>query len=145
MDLVARKLRLNEGRALGRFMTLVEDFCEAHGTQLPACTVPLQQALRDLEQATGYLLESNDLHTSGAAAVDYLHLTALVAFGLQWAKMALLANKHLAESDDSTGFYRAKQLTARFFFERILPQTAIHLHRVRAGAQVLSAFDPEQF
>ncbi|MNH26231.1 hypothetical protein D3C79_862690 [compost metagenome] len=105
----------------------------------------LQQALGDLKLATAYLLERSDPATSGAAAVDYLHLTALVAFGLQWARMALIADRHLADSDDSTGFYRAKRLTARFFFERILPQTAIHLQRVRAGAEVLSTFDPEQF
>ncbi|MDN7139765.1 acyl-CoA dehydrogenase C-terminal domain-containing protein [Pseudomonas sp. JQ170] len=145
MDLVARKLRLNEGRAVNRFMALVEDFCQAHHEQLGDCTGPLAQALGDLQQATGHLLERDDPRTSGGAAVDYLHLTALVAFGLQWAKMALIADRHLARSEDGSGFYRAKGLTARFFFERILPQTAIHLQRVRAGAQVLSAFDPEQF
>lgn len=143
MDLAARKLKLDGGRAITRFIRLVDGFCEAH-PQDAAEVRALRLALADLVAAVDYL-ETADASATAAAAVDFLHLTALVAFALQWAKMDRIAAQQLAQGSPDTDFYRAKRATAGFFFERILPQTTIHLQRIGTGADTLRAFDPEYF
>ncbi|MGE8154137.1 acyl-CoA dehydrogenase C-terminal domain-containing protein [Pseudomonas vancouverensis] len=143
MDLAARKLRLDEGRAMRRFLKLVDQFCDAHDDELMEAGA-LRQALADLVMAVEYM-GSADAHAIAAGAVDFLHLTALVAFALQWAKMAVIARHHLAQGSVDSDFYHAKLTTARFFFERILPQTSLHRQRIDSGAATFKAFDPEQF
>jgi alkylation response protein AidB-like acyl-CoA dehydrogenase len=143
MDLATRKLRLDDGRAMRRFLALVADFCQARDDRLKEVQA-LRLALADLAAAVDYM-GSADATTTAAGAVDFLHLTALVAFGLQWAKMAGIARRQLAQEAAEADFYRAKLHTAQFFFERILPETSIHLQRIGSGADTLRAFDPEQF
>lgn len=143
MDLAARKLKLEEGRAMRRFLKLVDEFCDAHGNELKEVRA-LRLALADLVVAVDYL-GSADATATAAGAVDFLHLTALVAFGLQWGKMVVVAQRHLAQGTAEADFYHAKLTTGRFFFERILPQTSIHLQCIGTGAATLKAFDPEQF
>ncbi|MDH4566912.1 acyl-CoA dehydrogenase [Pseudomonas sp. BN414] len=145
MDLAARKLPLEGGRAVRRFIGLIAAFCNRHDDELDEFVGPLREALGHLQAATDRLLQDSTPAQTAAAAVDYLQLTALVAFAHQWARMALVAQHRLAESFDDAAFYRAKQHTARFFFQHMLPETAIHLQRIQAGADVLMAFDPEQF
>lgn len=143
MDLAARKLRLDDGRAMRRFLKRVDEFCDVHDRDLMELQA-LRLALADLVIAVEYM-GSADAVATAAGAVDFLHLTALVAFGLQWAKMAVAARRHLAQGSADSDFYRAKLTTARFFFERILPETTIHLQRIGTGAETLKAFDPGQF
>jgi hypothetical protein len=40
-----------------------------------------------------------------------------------WARMAVLAKAKIAEADGDVSFYEAKLMTARFYFERLLPRT----------------------
>lgn len=143
MDLAARKLKLEEGRAMRRFLKLVDEFCDEYGNELKEVRA-LRLALADLVVAVDYM-GSADATATAAGAVDFLHLTALVAFGLQWGKMVVVAQRHLAQGTAEGDFYHAKLTTGRFFFERILPQTSIHLQCIGTGAATLKAFDPEQF
>ncbi|HXY59417.1 MAG TPA: acyl-CoA dehydrogenase C-terminal domain-containing protein, partial [Methylocystis sp.] len=40
---------------------------------------------------------------------------------------------------------QAKLVTAKFYMERMLPQTALRLARIETGADTLMALAPEQF
>ena len=62
-----------------------------------------------------------------------MHLFGLVALGYMWA---LIAEAALAKSKGNGAAQRmgAKLVTARFFMERMLPETATHLARIQSGA-----------
>ncbi|MFV3291608.1 acyl-CoA dehydrogenase C-terminal domain-containing protein [Pseudomonas sp. NY11955] len=143
MDLAARKLKLDDGRAIKRFLARVGDFCDAHAAEV-AEVQALRLALADLVAAVDYLATA-DASATAAGAVDFLHLTALVALGLQWANMTLIAGRQLARGTSEARFYQAKRTTARFYFERILPDTAVHLQRIGLGADTLRALAPDQY
>src|SRR3546814_17433211 len=72
---------------------------------------------------------------AGAAAWDYLNLFALVALGFMWAKMAKVAKAKLAEGAADKDFYETKLVTARFFMDRMLPDTSAQLAKIQAGAE----------
>ena len=68
---------------------------------------------------------------------------ALVAFGHAWAQAAKVA---LERADgDNSGFYDAKLVTARYFMQRLLPQTASLARTACAGAETVMALDAEMF
>lgn len=84
-----------------------------------------------------------DLNEAGAAATDYLRLFGLVALGYMWARMAALALEK-REGDD-TGFYEAKIKTARFYMQRLLPQTSGVFAAIIAGGKSIFEFDEAAF
>ena len=67
----------------------------------------------------------------GAAAVDYLRVCGHLVFAYFWARMAKVA---LAKKDSGDPFYTAKLATARFYMQRLLPDTASLHARIIAGA-----------
>jgi hypothetical protein len=60
-----------------------------------------------------------------------------------WCQIAAAAQRQLA--DDSSGRMNAKLVTARFFMERMLPETAAHLARIQSGAASLMELPAEAF
>jgi hypothetical protein len=63
-------------------------------------------------------------------------------FAYLWARMAKIA---LAKQDSGDPFYAAKLHTARFYFAKLLPETAGLVRSVRAGVAPLMAMEEEMF
>ncbi len=81
---------------------------------------------------------------AGAGSYDYMHLMGLTALGYMWARIvkAVLARQ---TSSESTPALDAKLTLAKFFNERMLPETAAHLARLSAGAEALMALPADAF
>jgi hypothetical protein len=56
-----------------------------------------------------------------------------------------MAKIALEKQDSGDTFYKAKLATARFYFARLLPETAGLIRQVRAGASTLMALDADLF
>ena len=78
----------------------------------------------------------------GAAAVDYLRIVGHLVLAYFWARMARVA---LDRQDSGDPFYAAKLATARFYFARLLPETAMLMRTARAGTASLMAMDEASF
>jgi acyl-CoA dehydrogenase len=59
--------------------------------------------------------------------------------------MAQAANAKLASGEGDVARMTAKLATARFFMEHMLPDTATHVARIKAGAASLIEFPAEAF
>jgi hypothetical protein len=59
-----------------------------------------------------------------------------------WARMAQLA---LARQGSGDAFYTAKLATARFYFAKLLPETASLIRTARSGLAPLMAMDEALF
>ncbi|SFN81640.1 hypothetical protein SAMN03159463_00634 [Mesorhizobium sp. NFR06] len=150
LDLVGRKLAQNGGRAVQAFFKEVSEFCEENRAdeKMAAFTKALKKGLNDLQAATMWLVQNGMAKpdNAGAASTDYMHLFGLVALGYMWAQMAKSAQAKLAEgANGATVFYDTKLVTARFFMERIMPETATRLARISSGADTLMALPAEAF
>ena len=147
LDLVGRKLGKDGGRAVMAFFNEVQSYVKenAGDAALKPLVEPVGKALGHLQQATMWFMQ-NALakpDNAGAGATDYMHLFGLVALGYMWCRIAAAANAKAAS--DSSGRMRAKLVTARFFMERMLPETAAHLARIQAGAHSVMALPAEMF
>ena len=78
----------------------------------------------------------------GAAAPDYLRVCGHLVFAYFWARMAKLA---LARKDSGDPFYVAKLHTARFYFAKLLPETAGLMRSARAGMAPLMDMEEALF
>jgi len=147
LDLVGRKLAMNGGRAVQAFFKEVGDFCEEHRAddEMAPFTKALKKGLNDLQAATLWLMQNamQKPDNAGAASTDYLHLFGLVALGYMWGLMANVARAKLA--DDDSGFSRNKLTTARFYMERLMPETGLRLARLSAGADSMMELEAEAF
>jgi len=103
---------------------------------------PLAAAHDLLEDATATIQQRAAVNADevGSAAVDYMRLFALTALSYLWARAAEVS---LPKGND--GFHRAKLATARFFMQRILPQTAALHAIIVAGADPVMELDEAMF
>ena len=150
MDLVGRKMSANYGRYLRRFFHPVGQFIEENQAD-PAMqdfVFPLAKAFAKLQQATAMVAQKGlkNPNEAGAAASDYLRMFALVALAYMWARMAKAAIEKLAAgAGDKAEFYDSKLKTARFFYDRILPETDFRFKQAMAGADSVMALDAAGF
>jgi alkylation response protein AidB-like acyl-CoA dehydrogenase len=150
LDLVGRKLPKDGGRALQAFFAELTAYAKERGAD-PAMVPyvkPVSQALGDLQQATMWFLQNalGNPDNAGAGATDYMHLFGLVALGYMWCLIAEAAQaKTGAGGDGATDRMAQRLATGRFFMERMLPATATHLARIKAGAASTMALPAEAF
>jgi alkylation response protein AidB-like acyl-CoA dehydrogenase len=148
LDLVGRKLPKDGGRAVTAYFNEVRDFIKAHGEEkLAVFTGPLKKALDDLQSATMWFV-ANALakpDNAGAGATDYMHLFGLVALGYMWARIAEAAERRIAAGDPRAETLRADLTIGRAFMERTMPETALRLARIAAGADTLMAVPVDGF
>jgi len=150
LDLVGRKLPKDGGRALQAFFAELTAYAKERGGDpaMASYVKPVSQALGDLQQATMWFLQNalGNPDNAGAGATDYMHLLGLVALGYMWCLIAEAANaKTGAGGDGATDRMAQRLVTGRFFMERMLPATATHLARIKAGAASTMALPAEAF
>ncbi|TEA76810.1 acyl-CoA dehydrogenase C-terminal domain-containing protein [Allopusillimonas ginsengisoli] len=149
LDLVGRKLPAHGGRLLRQFFHPVSRFIEDHAEdpQLGVFAKQLGKAFGHLQQATIHIMKLGMARPEegGAASTDYLRLFSLVALGYMWARMAQVSIPCVGTEQDAGGFYRAKVGTARFYFERLLPETGARRSAILAGGSSILSFDDNWF
>jgi len=147
LDLVGRKLPKDGGRALQAFFGEVQAFVNANkdDAAMKPYVAPLNTALGHLQQATMWFVQNAMAKpdNAGAGATDFMHLFGLVALGYMWVRIVKAASEKTSGADGER--YKQKLITARFFMERLLPETGAHLARIQAGAESTMAMPVEGF
>jgi acyl-CoA dehydrogenase len=138
LDLVGRKIGKDGGRALMAFLNEVGTYVKEKSAdeKLKPYVEPLGIAAGHLQQASMWFMQNalTKPDNAGAGSYDYMHLFGLVALGYMWCMIVEAALARLPKANGSAPTMNAKLVTARFFMERILPETASHLARIRTGA-----------
>jgi hypothetical protein len=148
LDLVGRKLAANGGRAIFAFFKEIDDLIQAQaGTEaLAPFSAGLAAVKAQLQEATMWLMQNGmaNFDNAGAAGHDYARLFGLTALAYMWAQIAeaALAGKAANGGDP---FYESKLATARYFVDRVLPDGAAHLAKLKSGAASLMALGAEAF
>jgi alkylation response protein AidB-like acyl-CoA dehydrogenase len=148
MDLIGRKVLGSGGKLLTGFTAMIDQFCQANEGGASADLIKTLATYNDewvgLSMKIGEKAMENP-DEAGAAAVDYLMYSGYVALAYFWARMAVLAQQKIAAGEGDTAFYEAKLMTARFYFDRLLPRTQAHMQAILSGADNLMAMPEEMF
>ncbi|KAF0165084.1 MAG: butyryl-CoA dehydrogenase [Rhodocyclaceae bacterium] len=146
LDLLGRKILMDNGAKLKKFGALVQVFVEENGTDeaMSEFVTPLADLgdkVTKLTMEIGMKAMQNQDEV-GAAAVPYLRVVGHLVYSYFFARMAKIA---LAKQDSGDTFYKAKLATARFYFARLLPETAMLIRQARSGAKSLLDLEAELF
>ncbi len=143
LDLLGRKVLGDMGAKLMKFGRIVTDFIKAESGNeaMKEFTGPLAEIGTEVQKVTMEVGQKamKNADEVGAASVPYMHLVGHFVFAYLWARMAKLGLEN--EGD----FYKTKVATARFYYAKLLPETATHLKQIRAGADTLMALDAANF
>lgn len=149
LDLLGRKILMTQGETLKRFTKIIHKYCQSQedNKKLKEFIVPLTKLYQEWGEMTtqvGFKAMRNRDEV-GAASVDYLMYSGYVALAYFWARAAETAQAAIKEGSSEKTFYKAKITTARFYFERILPRTRMHLAAIESGSDNLMALDESDF
>ena len=146
LDLLGRKVLGDNGKKLKAFGRKIAEFVEEEGVR-----EDMQEFINPLadlgEKVNKLTLElgmkaMGNADEVGAAAVDYLRIIGHLSFAYLFARMARIA---LDKQGSGDPFYTAKLHTARFYFAKLLPETASLIRSARAGLSPLMAMDEALF
>ena len=146
LDLLGRKVLGDNGAKLKKFGLLVQELIEEEGVdeamqEFVNPLADLGDKVTKLTTELGFKAMGN-ADEVGAAAVDYLRVVGHLTFAYFWARMAKVALKKQNSGDP---FYTAKLHTARFYFAKLLPETAGLIRTARSGMAPLMAMDEAAF
>ncbi|NBQ90657.1 MAG: acyl-CoA dehydrogenase [Betaproteobacteria bacterium] len=146
LDLLGRKVLGDNGKKLKAFGRRIAEFVEQEGVS------------EDMQEFVNPLADLGDKVTKlttelgmkgfgnadevGAAAVDYLRVCGHLVFAYLFARMARVA---LDKQGSGDPFYTAKLATARFYFAKLLPETAMLIRSARSGVKPLMEMDEALF
>ena len=142
LDLLARKVLMDKGEKLRRFGEKIRRFIISQSAE-PAMAEfigPLADLAEKMVKLTAEIggKATTDQEEVGAAAVPYLRVAGHLVYAYFFARMAKIAFDKAPGGDK---FYQAKLATARFYFARLLPETAMLIRQARSGAASLMAMD----
>jgi hypothetical protein len=146
LDLLGRKVLSDGGAKLKKFGKVVAAFVEDEGVN--EAMQEFINPLADLgDKVTKLTMElgmkaMGNPDEVGAAAVDYLRVVGHLVFAYFFARMAKIALEKQGSGDP---FYTAKLAVARFYFAKLLPETASLIRSARAGVKPLMALDENLF
>lgn len=147
LDLVGRKLPAHKGRYLRPFFHGVSQFIEEQqeDEDIKEFIEALSKAFGRLQQATIAIAQRGIKapEEAGAASADYLKMFGLVASAYLWVRAVLIARQKTESSEKV--FYEGKIATARFFMEKLLPQTSSLFASIMAGSHPLMDMPQEAF
>ncbi|HSI49914.1 MAG TPA: acyl-CoA dehydrogenase C-terminal domain-containing protein [Ideonella sp.] len=134
LDLLGRKILGDNGKKMKKLGKMVAQFVEDEGIseEMQEFVNPLAdlgEKVTKLTMEVGMKAMGN-ADEVGAAAVDYLRVVGHLVFAYMWARMAKIA---LEKQNSGDPFYKAKLITARFYFAKLLPETASLIRTCRAG------------
>ena len=146
LDLLGRKVLADNGKKLKKFGKIVAEFIEEEGVNeaMQEFVNPLAELGDKVTKLTTELgmKAFQNADEVGAASVDYLRVCGHLVFAYFWARMAKVA---LAKLDSGDPFYKAKLATARFYFAKLLPETAGLIRSARAGLAPLMEMEEALF
>ncbi len=152
MDLLGRKVRMQNGKAFALFVDEVQGAIaegRAHAAAAPLADT-LQRALEELAQVTAALqtrAADRGMAVYLSDATLYLEYFSLVAVAWQWLRQTTAAAQGLAgkPSKSDVNFYNGKFFSARYFFQYELPKTKGLVTRLLDTDTVTLDMDPAFF
>ena len=151
LDLVGRKLGQDGGKHALAFFELIKTFCAKSASESPEFKAdflePLKTASKQLQEAALYFMQNGlkSPNTALAGSYDFMHLFGHVCLGYVWARMAQQAFRNSAQGTGDAAFNETKIKTGRYYMQRELPATALHLARIKSGADPVMALTADQF
>ena len=163
LDLLGRKVLGDQAQTLLGFTKDIYTLCKNIESNDEACQINKDLAnvlivyakeWPKLAQQIG-MKALQDHEEVGAAAYDFLMYSGYVTLGYFWLKMSDIAHcltqrknqtmKQSSSEHNNSDLFRAKQKTAHFYFEKLLPRAQTHKSVMLSGKAAVSSLDDDEW
>lgn len=153
LDLLGRKVLKDQGAALNLFGKEVEIFLNEAAVDIDMIefTMPLMTLGQKIPKLTSYIGVKAMANPDeiGAASVDYLRIVGHLVYGYFWARMAKIALQQIKTAQQNNiepdTFYVAKLHTARFYFQKLMPEVDSCIARIKTSGSSIMAMPDNLF
>jgi alkylation response protein AidB-like acyl-CoA dehydrogenase len=150
LDLVGRKLGKDNGKHALSFFEIITNFIKEnkdHSELNVAFLDKLKVGSKDLQAASMYFMQNGikNPYDALAGSYDFMHMMGHVCLGLMWSKMAKISMLKLEKNCSNSEFYETKIKTGKFYMERWMPMTSLHLNRIQSGSETIMSMTAENF
>ena len=146
LDLLGRKVLGDMGAKLKKFGKIVEEFIsqEKRNKEMKEFIEPLEDIAEKVKKLTMEIGMKAMMNKDevGAAAVPYLRVVGHLVYSYMFARMAKIA---VNKKNSNDTFYKHKLAVARFYFAKLLPETAYLIRNARADSSVLMDLEEDLF
>ncbi len=149
LDLAGRKTMGDNGEALDALLDEIKATADDMSgvDKLAVMADSLKKAVQAGSEASAWLLEhgSGDRNAVGGASVNFMMLMGYLCGGWVMGKSSLKATQLLEAGGGDVDFLKTKQITAKFYYEHLLPRVSSYRATITAGSESIMALDVEQF
>jgi len=143
LDLLGRKVLADGGQKFHQVIAIMTRDIESMDTEF---AIPLQAKLEEWKTLTSQVSEKSmqNLDELGSTSVDYLMYSGYVIYSWLWGRMGTLA-KNQQQSGSVDTFYKVKEATATFYFDKVLPRSLTHKACIENGVSSIMSVDDDDF
>ena len=148
LDLIFRKISLNEGNAVSELFEDIEETTKQlrDNNDFKNLGEILSNHLNQLKEITNLLnikLTEGDLTHASGVATPYLKMFGQVLGGYYMGKAALTAQKQITDKDSE--FYNDKITLSKFYIKQLLPLASGYEQSIRSDVDVLFSINSKNF
>ena len=150
IDLISRKLPKNGGKDMIFLFSLVDDFLKKikSNEKFDETIINLfNESYDHLKKALNYLMENGFKNPNAVlcCATDFLHLFGNFLIGFMWLQMSFASFLKLNEKNHDANFHNSKIITAKFYMQKISPETRFKLEKIKSGEKMIMNLNVEGF
>ena len=136
LDLIGRKMEINEGELIKNFFKLIEDYLLniSNNKDIQKEITQFKQSFKDLIDITDLFqsLDKDKASEKNGAAVEYLEMFSYIAVGFMWLKILEISYDKI--SINKSDFFESKIETGIYYFQKIIPKTNFLKENILSGA-----------
>jgi len=136
LDLIGRKMEINEGELIKNFFKIIEDYLLniSNNKDIQKEITQFKQSFKDLIDITDLFqsFDKDKASEKNGAAVEYLEIFSYIAVGFMWLKILEISYDKI--SINKSDFFESKIETGIYYFQKIIPKTKFLKENILSGA-----------
>ena len=147
LDLVGRKMQMNDGEIIEDFFSIINNYLNNLSTDKKLETIVKQfkKSFDELVFIANHLRSFNKdkINEINGVAVEFLQMFSYVSIGYIWLKLLIISIEK--NNDNSNEFLKSKIATGKYYFNKVLPQTSFLKDHILSGASNYNDYKDEYF
>ena len=147
LDLVSRKMQMNDGEIIENFFSIINNYLNNLSTDKKLETIVKQfkKSFDELVFIANHLrsFNKNKINEINGSAVEFLQMFSYVSIGYIWLKLLMISIEK--NNDNSNEFLKSKIATGKYYFNKVLPQTSFLKDHILSGSSNYNDYKDEYF
>ena len=145
LDLIGRKLQIDNGALFNEFFTMIDSYQEKinNNKDMKKYIDLFMPSYDSYKNIFEYIKSLNDEKEINSHAVEFLNLSSLISLGYIWLQYIEISFAKLEKQDEI--FYKSKIETGSFFLTKLLGETQVLCKNIKSGGKYYNDYNDKYF